>query len=139
MRVRPRLGGAPVVVSLTGDAFLLRAFGFWKGYLVEGTIDEQETGCRIVLSVSRAGRLKSLQGALAVTLVVAALPMVGIGIPYGALFGRWEVVLWSGAAVALAGVTAALVSFLGDPPVKDRELAPLKRSLSALLDATVVG
>jgi len=63
---------------------------------------------------------------------------VGIGLPYLGLFGQWKFMAWSGGAVAIACLAGGLLSSLGRPTVRDAELARLKRSLAAMLDAVVV-
>jgi hypothetical protein len=133
-RLWPRLGGAPVVVSTTTSGFVARAYGFWKSYLVQGSVEPVEEGSRIVLRVGRAERLERLRatavGALALTGVV------GFGLPIGALaLSRKAVLLWGGAALGI-GVLAGLALWVArEPCVSERDMDRLTRHLRTLLDA----
>ena len=64
-RLRPRLGLSPMVLSVSESGFVLRAFGVWKRYSVEGTIELAEFGSRVILEVNPMERAPALQAAAA--------------------------------------------------------------------------
>jgi hypothetical protein len=117
-RVWPRFAGTPAVLSIGESSFTLRAFGFWKRYGVEGTIEAVEGGSRIILQVTPEQR-ERVQAALAVALVVVAVPVVGLALPYWALGEKASLHQLSAGITVLVAVMAASIAAAGPGKVNE--------------------
>ena len=137
-RVRPRLAGAPIVLSTSESSFVVRAHGYWHRYLVEGSLEPADGGCRILLHVERAGRFAHLQTIGGIAVALAAVPLVGLGLPMWALFRVVHpAMVWCGAVLAVALVVAGGLAATSSSAIRESDVRRLTRNLCAILDAQV--
>lgn len=124
-----------MVLSVSESGFALRAFGVWKRYAVEGTIEPAEFGTRVILEVNPTERAPALQAVAAGLLALTLVSLLGIGMPYWTYFRAGDPLVWSSLATGLALLAALSIAAFDTPRMSNRALMALSRRLQAFLHA----